>query len=372
MNITKLFKCYPELDEILETVVAVDIGTSYVKTDELTFRSTIKESFKKDFYSTRLLSIQWDDTFYTLGDSYSYVNLKATDFRTKEYKLCLLTAIAFNFARKTKLRDLKIRLAVGLPAEYYETYHKELEAEIRKLGKQSIRIDCQYENASEITRPFFIDDGTMEHKWTDYEIEILEVVVFMQGATIYKNINNDLKFPLTVIDIGSHLLNVSNWNLDEATSLLINTRTLNNIGFYKPLHDLTIKLSCIEGFSYLFDENDTIKLLNASEIDCSDDTVIQEIKDTVLKSYVDKLIDLLRYAKFDINTNVLLIGGPAKTILNYFTDKLPNSTINLLEDISTEYKNNYYSESSNAFLYYQKYKELLTSNYTKANTANKK
>ena len=78
-----------DLDKILKTVIAVDIGTSYIKTDEKYFKTTIHESKTNEHHSTRNYSIKWKDTFYTIGVSYSNVNLKLTDFRTKEYKLCL-------------------------------------------------------------------------------------------------------------------------------------------------------------------------------------------------------------------------------------------------------------------------------------------
>lgn len=358
-----------DLDKILETVIAVDIGTSYIKTDEIYFKTSIHESKTNEHHSTSYYSIKCNDTFYTIGDSYSSVNLKLTDFRKKEYKLCLLTAIAFSFARKTKSRDLKVRLALGLPAEYYEIYYEELIAEIKELGTQSLKIDCQYEDSYEYgTNCTYIDDGTKEHIWTDYTIEILDVVIFKQGATLYEDISKSLNFPLTVIDFGSHLINASNWALDRNTPLLIGYKTLTNISFSRPLHDLTIKISCLQDFSYLHDENDTLEILRNYEEDVVDKKNLKEIKDTVLKPYISKVIYLLQHYEFKINNNILLIGGPSILLWNYFSDKFQHSTISLLDDINTEFKDTYYPLYGNAFIFSKKYKELITDLYIKSNS----
>ncbi|ERI94186.1 hypothetical protein HMPREF1982_01198 [Clostridiales bacterium oral taxon 876 str. F0540] len=357
-----------DLDKILETVIAVDIGTSYIKTNEIYFKTTIHESRTNEHHSIINYSIKWNDTFYTIGDSYSAVNIKLTDFKTKEYKLCLLTAIAFSFASKTKSRYLKVRLALGLPAEYYETYYEELISEIKKLGTQSLKIDCQYEDSYEYaTNSTYIDDGTKEHIWTDYTIEILDVVIFKHGATLYEDISKRLNFPLTVIDFGSHLVNASNWALDENTPLLINSKTLTNIGFYKMLHDLTLKICSIKGFSYMYNESCVWDILSTYEEGCVKDTTLKEIEVSVLKPYIDKVIYLLKLHEFKINDNILLIGGPSITLLNYVSNKFPYSTISLLDDIDTEFKNSYYPLYGNAFIFFKKYKELLTDLYIKNN-----
>lgn len=367
MTLKELILKYPDLKEILDTVVSVDIGTSYIKTNETYFKTTIYESSKNEYYTTRNYSIKWNDTYYTIGDSYSYVNLNVADFRTKEYKLCLLTAIAFSFASKTKLKDLKVRLALSLPAEYFETYHEELAAEIKKIGKQSLNIDCQYENSYECANnSLWIDDGTKQHIWTDYTVEILDVVIFMQGATLYNDITKNLKFPLTVIDFGSHLINASNWAQNENTPLLTSYRTLTNIGFNKPLHDLTHKVCSLKGFSYLYDENNVVEILSTDKEENFIDTkTLKEIKNSILKPYIDKVIYLLKHYEFNSNYNILITGGPSMMLSYYISDKFPNSIINLLDDINTEFKNNYYPLYGNTFIFSKKYKELLTDYYVK-------
>lgn len=359
MNTETLKQNNPNLTELLETVVAVDIGTSYIKTNEIFLNSTIRESDKIDFYHCNKCSIKWNDTFYTIGDSYSNVNLKITDFRTKEYKLCLLTAIAFTFSFKTKSRNLKVRLALGLPAEHYEPYHKELEAEVRKIGKQSLKIDCQYEDYCNYGRSIWIDDGTIKHIWTNYEIEILDVVIFKQGATLHDDIADDLKFPLTVIDFGSHLINVSKWTKGKDKPILNTTKTFSDLGFYNEIYSLSVKFESIAGFSKC-NESDVIGILEGDYDYMFDSQIKKEIKDFVLIPYVDKVINKLNYFKLPTNENLLLIGGPAKTLVEYISNRLPSSTVNLIKDTDSQF--------GNTLLFYNKYEEQLISHYLKNNS----
>lgn len=168
MNVTKLMFLLnedqrEELTKKLDTILAVDIGKSYVKTDTgIIFPSNAYSGEKTAYSSLDSFEITWKDKTYTIGDRFRPQNIILTDYTSDRYKACILTAIALGFKGK---ENIKVSLGLGLSPMYFYDHHEKLREEILKLNKQTVLINTK----EEIKK---------------YNIEILDVRVFKQACTL--------------------------------------------------------------------------------------------------------------------------------------------------------------------------------------------
>lgn len=152
-----------ELMKKLDTVLAVDIGKSFVKTNTgIKFPSNVYFGEKTSNSSLDSLQVTWKDTTYTIGDRSRPQNIILTDYSSDEYKACILTAIALGLKGK---ENIQVRLGLGLSPMYFSDHNEKLKEEILKLNKQTILINTGEESKN-------------------YDIEILEVRVFKQACTL--------------------------------------------------------------------------------------------------------------------------------------------------------------------------------------------
>lgn len=152
-----------ELTKKLDTVLAVDIGKSFVKTNTgIKFPSNVYLGEKTCNSSLDSLQVTWKEKTYTVGDRSRPQNIILTDYNSDEYKICILTAIALGFEGE---ENIQVRLGLGLSPMYFRDHNEKLKEEIMKLNKQTISINIGEEIKN-------------------YSIEILEVRVFKQACTL--------------------------------------------------------------------------------------------------------------------------------------------------------------------------------------------
>jgi len=347
MNLTEISKKYPVLKKVLKSVLTVDIGNTFTKTStNVTFDSRVSAVTKHGSHATGVSNITWNGKLYTVGSKDGKLNMDPDKYMSDHYKLNLLNAIALSFKGET---NIKVRLAVGLPAEYYIDHNVALKNEIKKMEKQSIAIN-------NIT----------------YDIEILDVQVFKQGGTLSAETMESFSYPMLLLDFGGGTLDVSYWKYekDEFGNKVLGMTKASSFaqhGFQPTIEALLAKFNSAEGSDGNYDLSDAVEYLEDGELPFGEKDVLQDIKDLVLKPYVEKAISSINSA-FKPNTckDIRVIGGPAALLVDYLQNEFKRTEPKLIEN-----KN---PQCANAILFSERYKELLVLEYldtNKESTANK-
>jgi len=340
MNLTDISKKYPVLKKVLASVLTVDIGNTFTKTStNVIFASRVSSVSKHGSRATGISNVTWNGKFYTVGNKDGKLNMESNKYMSDHYKLNLLNAIALSFKGETKI---KVRLAVGLPAEYYIDHSIPLKNEIKKMERQSITIN-------NIT----------------YDIEILDVQVFKQGGTLSAETMEMFSYPMLLLDFGGGTLDVSQWKYekDEFGNKVLGMTKASSFaqhGFEPTIEALLTKFNSAEGSDGNYDISDAIEYLEEDELPFGETNVLQDIKDLVLRPYAEKAISSIN-SSFKPNTckDIRIIGGPADLLLEYLKTEFKKTEPKLIDNKDPQ--------CANAILFSERYKELLVLEYLDGN-----
>ena len=120
------------------------------------------------------------------------------------------------------------------------------------------------------------------------------------------------------------------------------------------------KFNSAEGSDGNYDISDAIEYLEDNELPFGEANVLQEIKDLVLRPYVEKAVSSINSSfKPNICKDIRIIGGPAELLLDYLQCEFIRTEPKLIEN-----KN---SQCANAILFAERYKELLVLEYLDGN-----
>lgn len=279
----------------------IDIGNGYTKFgDEAKFASRVKVGEKPKFGK------QKKDVHYVSYEGIDYVVGEGSIFTgddryfSKEYELCLLTAIALS---NPKEDFIEAKLVIGLP----ETKHNLISESLKKhiLGFKQKQLT--------------VND-------VKYTIRIDNVIVFLEGA--YPILKEDER-NVIIIDNGAGTINVSQWS--ELAHL---DGTTYKESMYKMYAEIAKYLNTNEGTEYK--PTDIEKIFNKKTI-----TVNQKEVDI---SYIRTIIannikDIASYIKNDFAVKdaekIFLIGGGGADTINYWQEEFKvngDPIIELVED----------------------------------------
>jgi len=340
MNLTEISKKYPVLNKVLQSVLTVDIGNTFTKTStNVIFASRVSALSKHGSQSTGVSNISWNGKLYTVGNKEGKLNMEANKYMSEHYKLILLNAIALSFKGETKIR---VRLAVGLPAEFYVDHNVALRNEIKKMEQETLTVN-------NIT----------------YDIEILDVRVFKQGGTLSAETMEAFSYPMLLLDFGGGTLDVSHWKYekDEFGNKVLGMTKASSFaqhGFQPTIEALLTKFNSAEGSDGNYDLSDAMEYLEDNELPFGEANVLQSIKDLVLRPYVEKAISSIN-SSFKPNTckDIRIIGGPAVMLIEYLQTEFKKTQPKLIDN-----KN---PQCANAMLFAERYKELLVLEYMDGN-----
>ena len=335
----EVLKKHPELKKVIDTVLAVDVGNSYVKTNVgLSIPSRISEVNRHGSVTAKTSNVIWNGKLYTVGSKNGKANIEPTKYSSDHYKLCLLTAIALSFKGK---KDISVRLALGLPAEFYDIHFQPLKDEILKMEKQQITVNS-----------------------VEYSIEILDVQVFKQGGTLSSTRAKNYKFPMLMVDLGSVTLDVSFWRFvkDEFDNKVLNmtaAKSYAQYGFQPVMEDLLTRFNSAEGSDGNYDIIDAIEFLEENYLPFSTEEELKSVKDEILMPYVSDFVSSIK-SIFQLSAceSILLMGAPAHILLPYVQAEMnvkPEATPIVIENVKAQH--------ANTVIFAERYKELLTLDY---------
>jgi plasmid segregation protein ParM len=339
MNILELSKKYPELKKILDSVCVVDVGNTFVKTDDfVAVPSTVVEVQKFDDVTDSTASkVEWNGKKYIVASRKGAMNMEPDKYKTDGYKLSLLNAIALNFENKSKIET---RLGLGLPAKFYVDHHVELRNEIKALDKQTITIDGEPK-----------------------EIKILDVVVFKQGGTLSVDATEKYKYPLMILDFGGGTLDISYWEEQAAKRkgqkkklVLSDSRSFTEFGFELVMSEFATKCNAMPGGDGKYTSFDVIQFLEDNEIPFGDAELLQKMKDEAFAPYCN-LVTSKVTTELRPNSckDIRVMGGPAVQLLSYLEG--------LSDKVKPQLMDEEDSQCLNARLFAEKYKELLAADF---------
>lgn len=341
MNVRDLTKKYPELKKILDTVCIVDVGNTFVKTNEgYSIPSTVTEVEKfVDTTDGTSSNVEWNGKKYIVGSIKGELNMDPAKYKSDHYKLCLLNAIILHFEGK---QNIKVRLGLGLPAKYYDEHHTEMRNEIKALDKQTIVVDE-----------------------TTYTIEIVDVHVFKQGGTLSTSNISDFKYPLMILDFGGGTLDISYWEYTKNKKRqnvlkMTDARSFSEFGFEVVMSEFATRINALPGSDGKTDVHDVINYLEMNSMKFGNDNTLQELRDAIFAPYTKKAYSkIATELKPNSCEDVRLIGGPAKEVLPYIKPLFDNCEVQLMDEENFQ--------SMNAVLFYNRYAELLAVDFIETN-----
>lgn len=340
MNISELSMKLPKLKEILDTVCVVDVGNTYVKTNELVLTpSTVIEVTKlEDVNYTNAFKVEWKGKLYIVGSRKGEPDMSPDKFKSEHYKVNLLSAIVAHFDNKKKI---DVRLVLGLPPKHFDEYNVELKKEILALGEQSIKIDG-----------------------VTYQINILDVLVSKQGSTLSVDRIEEFKYPLMLLDFGGGTLDISYWEKQMSRKarqgmklFLTETRSFTEFGFEIVMSEMVTRCNSMPGSDGKCNSYKLIEYLEEGEIPLAPEGFIQELKEDILIPFCKNVFAKI---KVELSPNsckdIRIIGGPAKMLMEYLAPMFLAGNPTCIGDINdTQY--------INAILFADNYKEILTLEY---------
>lgn len=334
-NIQDIINKYPELKKVTDTVVTADIGNTFTKSNTgVTFSSRVSEVAKLSTKEIGVSNIEYKGVNYTVGNNNGKLNMDADKYISEHYKLCLLNAIAKSFKGQNKI---KARVALGLPAEYFIDHSMNLKNEIKQMDRQNINIDG-----------------------TNYEIDILDVMVFKQGGTLNIDAMDSFEYPMLILDFGGGTLDVSNWKYekDEFGDKILgmtNAGSFAQHGFQKVMDDFVTKLNSSPGSDGKYNIKDAIEFLEDDELPFGEENTLSDIKNQIFKPYVEEVVSTIS-SQFKVNRckEIRVIGGPSEVLLEYLKQEFKVEP-KLIDSINPQ--------CANAILFANRYKELLVKDF---------
>lgn len=282
----------------INTVSGIDVGNAYVNTKDIKFASRIKVGTLLNMgvqtkEQKEVHQITYNDVDFILGGTEGNAIMGENKFSTDGYKIALLTAIAL---RSGKRKNVKAKICIGLPLENFDRKAEEVREIIESWGLQSIEVDGKL-----------------------YNIEIIELIIFIEGALEIKTKNTG---HVLTIDIGGGTVNVVEWEngqpiryktIDESI-----TNMYSNIAQY-------INLRYGGGYTtgdvekFIKDGKKVIKIKQK-------DVDISEVY-KIVEQFVDGVVSKIEEHKFKVNQveEIDIFGGGVYSTFEYFKKFFPTA-----------------------------------------------
>jgi plasmid segregation protein ParM len=276
----------------------VDLGNGYVKFDSKKFASRVKvgEAYKFGKQKKDVYEVSYEGVTYTVGEGSIFTG--ENRYYSKEYKLCLLTAIALSYPNED---FIEVSICVGLPEKKHKIHGEKLTKHIKDLGQQQIRVNEK-----------------------DYVIRINDAIVFIEAA--YPILAEE-EGKVVVIDQGAGTVNVTQW---EDLSIVHSSTYTDSM--YKMYADIANYLNSNKGSD--FKPTDIEKLLNKKSTTIGGkETDITDIR-PIIQNYITEISSFINN-DFDVNTaeKLYLMGGGGMDLISYWQKQYPN--IELVPDGQT-------------------------------------
>lgn len=290
--------------------IGLDIGYGHTKYSGGVFESRVKLACMFDSnveWDVNKHEVVYDNKTYIVGDGAGLV----TDRRyfNKNYKICLLTAIALSYKNELIKNRQSIRpgvieinanTVIGSPAGKYRSLAPEIMEHFNELGIEDIKVDG-----------------------IDYRINLVDLFVYFEGAVIVKYAN---KGHVISIDIGASTTDITEWENCKlkTTPISLNMGMSKLHGRIADHYNNTYKTNFLdhqgEGMlkKRLAGETQWITSNNAI-IDLTDiDILIEEFVSLLLENLDDK-------ADFNNASDIIISGGGAEIVGDSLMDQLGKS-----------------------------------------------
>lgn len=271
--------------------IGIDVGNGYTKFGNEKFASRVKvgEINKFGKKKSELHNVEYEGIHYIVGQGAIFTG--DNRYFTKEYEICLLTAIAL-YCKKDFPKE---SIVVGLPEKKQKLLGSKIEEYLKSLGQKQIIVDDK-----------------------KYTIRIENVIAFIEGAY---PILEEIEDNVIVIDNGAGTINVSQW---EDLSIL--NSQMYNESMYKMYADIAGYLNSNKGTDYKpmdvqkFFNDETI-IIDQKEVDITDTRAI-------IKSYIKEIASYIRN-DFDYKSakKIYLMGGGGADTITYWQDELKISFV---------------------------------------------
>jgi len=266
-------------------IIAVDKGTTFTKTENISFKSTIRE-YKEDEinFSQDKIIVKYNNKKYVIGDK-GKTNTDLFKSKQEETKLLILTAIVLDNPEEPIKR---VKLVTGLP--------------IGRYAEERYNMIKLFEN-------------TKNELWVNglkYIVEIKETEVFPEGASSFYYVEADEGL---VIDIGGLSVDIAQFNKGK----VLNKYSTYKMGIMPLYRQIANRLN--NKYSLSLDEwdiEDKIKnglFINGHRININADDLIN--------NHVQQILQAIEF-EYDlpIIKNVFITGGGGYLLYPYFKEKI--------------------------------------------------
>lgn len=266
-------------------IIAVDKGTTFTKTEKISFKSTVREYKDNEIdFSQDKIVVEYENKKYVIGDK-GKTNTDLFKSKHEETKLLILTAIALS--NPTPIQ--KVKLITGLP-----------------IGRYA-------EEREDMIKLFQSTRNEMKVNDLRYIIEIQETEVFPEGASSFYAIETDEGL---VIDIGGLSVDIAQFNKGKVLSKY-STYKMGIMSLYR---EIANRLNNI--YSLNLDEWDIEdKIKNGLFIDGKPKKLEC---DDLIHSHVQKILQAISF-EYDLPVirSIFLTGGGGEFLYPYFKEKIP-------------------------------------------------
>ena len=273
----------------------IDVGNGYTKFDKRKFASRVKIGEKINFgkQKSEVHYISYEGTSYIIGEGSIFTG--DSRYFTKEYELCLLTALALSAEKENLKGVIEADIVIGLPEKKHKLISEKLEQHLKKLGLKTILVDEK-----------------------EYRIKISEVIVFIEGAYPIKTEEEE---NILVIDNGAGTINVTQWE-----ELSIINSAIYNESMYKMYADIASYLNSNKGAD--FKPTDIEKMLNKSTTIINQEEVdITDIR-PIITNHIKEIASYIRNDfKVKDAAKIYIIGGGGYDTFAYWEKEFPKIQI---------------------------------------------
>lgn len=275
--------------------LGIDIGNGYVKFNTEKFASRVKvgESINFGKAKKEVHAVEFEGVKYIVGEGTIFTG--DNRYFTKEYKICLLTAIALASGNEDFVEE---NIVIGLPEKKHKLIGSVLKQHIEGFGQQNIIVDSKA-----------------------YTIRINSCIIFIESAypILIEDENNVL-----MIDVGAGTINVTQW---ESLSIL-NSATYTE-SMFKMYAEVASYLNSTKGAD--LNPIDIEKILNKKTITINQKEVdISDIRN-IIDNHITEISAYIRN-EFKVKSadKICLIGGGGADTYNYWKKQF--ESIQLVQD----------------------------------------
>ena len=275
-------------------VSGIDVGNGYTKFNGGRFLSKVEVGLLEE-PTGEIHSVRFRGMDYMVGSPNGATVLERNKYFTENYLILLLTGIALSKVNTTG--EVHAKITIGVPADQYKKEVRE------KIANHLIG-----------TKEYITVDGKQ------YEIYIDDVIVFMEGSSVFKT--GDMGKVL-VVDVGNGTINIVLWR---------DGRKVSSYTFPKSISSLQGEMAEILGTKYNF----TITPDKAEEYVGAErlfiDTGWVEVPE--LQKLLENLVTtcagaIQRNQKLEVQSceKVLIIGGGAEKTFQHFQKHFPQAVM---------------------------------------------